>query len=506
MSGMRKRSRTIKLHLRWQLRRFLRHVRRMSGAIMLSLLLVACVGLGGASRNNQALWVALEFLALATLAAVLLLQRPLVLPRPGVIPLILVAAFIAVPVLQLVPLPWGVWSSLPGHGLAADGLRLLGLAETSHPLSLSPDRTVSALLKCLPPLGVFVLALLVPRRSLLGLVSWGLPVLGLAATGLGLAQLLLGSRLNLHLYDWTNVTLASGPFANVNHQATFLLMCMPFAAILATSSRWERNAGGFETFVVRVVPVAILTLGVIMTFSGAGLLMTPMVLIGCLMMARRRPGRLEHLVPGGALLATLAAMMIALLGSTLQEAADYGSAERSRMAIYSHTADAIGDFLPLGSGLGTFDQVYPTYEDPAAIEPTYVNHAHNEYLEIILELGAPGFVILILFVVWWIRTSHEIWLSSSADRGLGRAAKAASVALAAVLIHALLDYPLRTPALASLAALCAAVMIQAQGRSYPSKTSGQQGAPKEAFTTSGTGASASSTHMKRISPADDLSR
>ena len=41
----------------------------------------------------------------------------------------------------------------------------------------------------------------------------------------------------------------------------------------------------------------------------------------------------------------------------------------------------------------------------------YVNHVHNDYLETVLETGLPGLLILVLFILWWVRRSVRIWRS-----------------------------------------------------------------------------------------------
>ena len=46
--------------------------------------------------------------------------------------------------------------------------------------------------------------------------------------------------------------------------------------------------------------------------------------------------------------------------------------------------------MPIGSGLGTFVPVYAMFEKPQDASPAYVNHAHNDILEVSLETGVLG--------------------------------------------------------------------------------------------------------------------
>ena len=132
-----------------------------------------------------------------------------------------------------------------------------------------------------------------------------------------------------------------------------------------------------------------------------------------------------------------------------------------RADIWKHSVEAIRDHGLVGSGVGTFPSIYPHYEDPATVERTYINHAHNDYMEIVLETGLPGAVLLLLFFAWWSSRAFAIWRSPNA----AELARAACIASAAVLLHSLVDYPLRTAAIATAMAMALALMADpAKGR------------------------------------------
>ena len=128
----------------------------------------------------------------------------------------------------------------------------------------------------------------------------------------------------------------------------------------------------------------------------------------------------------------------------------------SRPDTFSRTMDAIAAYFPVGSGLGTFEQVYPRFEDPATVTTVFMNHAHNDYLEVAMELGIIGMALLVAAIVFWAVLSWRAWTTRGSE---ARLQKAASIALAVPLLHSLVDYPLRTPGLAVLAAVCAGVLV-----------------------------------------------
>jgi O-antigen ligase len=119
--------------------------------------------------------------------------------------------------------------------------------------------------------------------------------------------------------------------------------------------------------------------------------------------------------------------------------------------------------MPLGSGLGSFRQVYDLYEDPAQVTHTYVIHAHNDYAELALETGFAGTVLMVVFVGWWAGAARRVWRSAEA----GPFARAASIASAAILAHSLIDFPLRTAAIGACFAMSLALLADRRGAPPP---------------------------------------
>ena len=117
------------------------------------------------------------------------------------------------------------------------------------------------------------------------------------------------------------------------------------------------------------------------------------------------------------------------------------------------------DTFPACTCLGSFPQVYLTYEDDFATVRELVNHAHNDYLEFVMEFGVVGLLLILAFLLWWVRRSLEVWRSSAEGANLGRAA---SIIILVVLLHSLVEYPIRTSAIAVLFAVACALMLPPQ--------------------------------------------
>jgi len=77
-------------------------------------------------------------------------------------------------------------------------------------------------------------------------------------------------------------------------------------------------------------------------------------------------------------------------------------------------------------------------------------------VELALETGVPGLIVLALFLAWWARAAWRAWRPADPDPY----ARAASVASAAILVHSLVDFPLRTAAIGACFAMCLSLLMR----------------------------------------------
>jgi O-antigen ligase len=202
----------------------------------------------------------------------------------------------------------------------------------------------------------------------------------------------------------------------------------------------------------------LLFVGILISRSLAAYGLIPAVLIGsvALILPERSRSRRWGLASSGVLLVLAVA---ALTSSSIQQDGfrDRGNdSVVSRVEILRTSVRAIRDFMPVGSGLGTFRQVYHLYEDPGSVGDIYVIHAHNDYLELVLELGLPGVLLIAGFLFWWVRSTWAAWT----DPAAGPYARAASIASAAILAHSAVDFPLRTTAISAVFAMCLGLLVE----------------------------------------------
>jgi O-antigen ligase len=123
---------------------------------------------------------------------------------------------------------------------------------------------------------------------------------------------------------------------------------------------------------------------------------------------------------------------------------------------------AVEDFWLTGSGLSSYRYVFPRYRSFGG--KIFYSWAHNDYLQMLIELGAPG-LLLILWImggVWWGARCVRRRLGVSSLRYLHAGTSAAAVAIA---LHSFTDFGLHLPANAAWLAVIVGVVVGLGGKS-----------------------------------------
>jgi len=430
-------------------------------------LLVLAILLGGASgaRAGAAANAALQIVSILLLVAAVWTARGTTLPA-GARPLFwIVGLFAGYTLLTLIPLPPSVWAAIPGREPIMRGYALLGMDAPALPAAMQPQNSLASLLWLLPPAAMFllVLQLSAERRRVLLLA---LVIMAGLSIGLGITQLLGGPGSDLRFYRITNPSLPVGFFANANHLATLLLCALPaagyFAARAVSSSR--RRAKRFSGVAVAGTLGAFLLIGIAIIGSTAAYgLAFPAAFSALLIYRRVAHGRI-----GGRWLAGLSVIFILFLGFAFAGplnreglSQELSAAPASRGTLAATTLEGVRQTFPVGSGLGSFADYYRTLEQPNPEMSEYVNHAHNDYVEIALELGLVGVLLVLAFLYWWGRRVIAAW---NADTSGASIARAGSVIIMIVVLHSIVDYPIRTSAMAVVFAMACALILPSSTR------------------------------------------
>lgn len=408
---------------------------------------------GGASRENALPLMAVQLAALPALALGVFSLLKGGRWRDHKALLGLWACVVGLPLLYLLPLPLEVWGMLPGRDQFLSALGLSDVQPAALGATLSPDRTWQTFLGLLPPTAMLLSVLAATPSQRWNLVRL---LLLLTATSviIGVGQVAAGFAA-LYPFETTAPGSMVGLFANRNHLATLVLMCLPFAAAgLATGSRGGSGHSWAWTIFILLCVVA---LGVIR--SRAGVIIAAPVLLGCVLIVLTQARGASNKVRAAVLIGAVGAA-IALVGffalSPLMDRFDSATGE-GRLENWPIVLEAAASYLPLGSGLGSFDLVFRSVEPLDTLDPTYFNEAHNEYLQIWLEAGWLGAGLLLAILAWAARLAIQAWRVRE-PRQDTNFARAGSISLVAVALHSVVDYPLRTETILCVFALGLALL------------------------------------------------
>lgn len=426
-----------------------------------ALLALACV-LGGGTQPGLSGDSVLQLLAVPVLGLGLARLRWDMLAPLGRGALLWLGLLLALFLLQLLPLPPGLWTSLGGRAELAADLAEAGVPVGWHALSLNPYATERMLWSLLPPVAVFVSALGLDeaaRRQLLPVLF----ALAALSTILGMAQVADGPESSLRLFAITNPTEAVGFFANRNHYAALLYAVLPLALAVFAARLAERNAGRpvpLLGLLALALLVMLLILGLVLSRSRAGLMLGMAGLFAGVAIAflRLPAGRGRARIARGVVVTGVLGLVLAVQYGLygILERLDKDPLDDARWTILGVTLDAARHFGALGSGLGTFPNAYQRFETPEVQLSSYVNHAHNDWAELWLEGGWAAAVLATLLLVWWLHASVHAWRRRNRSPLSKMLACAVSIAVLLYLLHATVDYSLRTTAnLCVFAFLCA---------------------------------------------------
>jgi O-antigen ligase len=456
--------------------------RRLAWAL-LGLILLGAVWFGAVEPDVKPLFAA----AALVLAGSALLLTP-ARHRPGLGWTLAALAFPAWLALQLVPLPAGVVSLLspraaawsrefwPGPLSGCGGEALLA-AQPPALIPLTVDRFSTWFFLFIVAAG---LATFLAARSVLGGDRAGrraaiatVAVFTAAEALYGLFQWTSSSPMVLWLEKDAYLDSATGTLINRNHFALMLYVGLgcTLALLLERTARseWQREAPGRAT--ARTATLALLAglqiFGVIASKSRAGLAgMLLVVIVGAVLVVGH-PDRRSARAVGLLMLALLVIPALLLAGPALMERQaalqEEWTAEAGRGAVWRASLGMVSDFPLTGSGGATFEEAFRLYRPPEI--QSFYDYAHNDYLQLLVETGAPGLLLALLPVAL---VALPVVRGMLARRRRGDRDPTGTfpstttwplwAALLAVALHELVDFGLQIPSNLLLVAFLAGVL------------------------------------------------
>lgn len=378
---------------------------------------------------------------------------------------------------------WMPWTpSALHHPLWTDAGRVLGEALTGR-ISLNPEQTLASLLRLLAYGGVFVLALGLGRDA--ARARRGLQVFvyaGFAYALYGLMAFFSGSELTLWFGERLTTAAVTSTFENRNSYATLAGMGLIAAIALfldglgralraRVPARTKLRFTLLQVFgpgAPLLVAVVVLATALLLTASRGGTLSTLfglLVLAGAFLRAGAFSIRQVSLLVGFIVLT--GTLVFALSGERLADRLGrLDPALESRGAVYRVMLRAIGDAPLVGTGYGSFPDVFPLYRDASITHTARWQKAHNTYLENALELGVPAAAALCTAIAACARIC---WLGIRRRRRHRLYPMVGVAVTALVAAHAWVDFSLQIPAVSISYAF---VLGIACAQSFPSRPEG----------------------------------
>ncbi len=425
------------------------------GWIILALLAVVVAFTGGASRFDAIQIVPLRSLsALFLVLSLFLLTKERLKAERALI--ILFGCFALIVTLQLVPLPPQIWQTLMGRTGILQMHAALGLEGIWRPLTLTPMRSWNVLGSLVVPAAGLLLAIAVRASSLTLLrIVAGLGVLNAL---FGLLQIVAGRSSVFYFYEVTNRGGAVGVFANENHAAVFAACSMLVVTLLGLRVRKERNAV-WERLLYPAAFFLILLVALAGGSRAGFVAVIGTILVSMTMLAlspRPRRGlraeqsagrwfdqhpRLILAVPVILVSLTAAAFLALDRTPAFRDILVRDSFEDFRWSLWPVISKMLEGHWALGTGFGSFEQVYHIYEPSGLLMPSYVNQAHNDWAQFIIEGGLLAGLLLTGLFAWMVKAIGTMLFHRT------RTVDATFwMSIFAIIASAsLVDYPLKTP-------------------------------------------------------------
>lgn len=417
---------------------------------------------GGGSLPAQAGWgvMAGELLALVILLAVPLQPDWLERLRASRWALAAVALVVALPLLQLLPIPGVWWHAPPFRAALARDLAAAGVGAVDYRWSLAPAATERDLLELLPGVALFVAVQVMTPRVWRTLLWWFIALVAFSVV-LAFAQLGAGQHSVLNPFPQYEPAMA-GVFANRDHQACAMAMSLVVALMLLAET-WRRRDFATLRFGAALAATLLFALVLPLIGSRAGVLLAAIGGAGVIWanVAASSSAGPEHR-RWSVRVMSIAALVLLAAGvwggvAWVEHDTSLGAAG-TRWQMLVTTARLGVANAPLGSGFGAYVHAFEQATQGALMGTGYVNNAHDEYAQWWFEAGPLAFVVMLAVAAVLLASIRGVSRLPFASRrrvtGL-----AAWVALCLPLLHSLVDYPLRTPALMTCFGLLAGIAV-----------------------------------------------
>ena len=253
-----------------------------------------------------------------------------------------------------------------------------------------------------------------------------------------------------------------GTFINRNHFAAMMTMLMLFSVAYSASQTdrkqksirnpsFKQKLARFFTYedqwnqkIIGIIAASIMGLGIYFSSSrGAVIAALPGVIILIAALAKRQSTRKQGI--------TMLLVGLIVLFSTVYIGEDrlirrfnaIQNAMESRMRYVDSTLDLIKDYTIIGVGPANFTHAFARYQS-ASDQQITVTHAHNDWIQLVAEMGIVGLVCISAILFFFVRRLIHMFFKRRSPTAICLGVVSIAV-LISISTHSLFDFPLHIP-------------------------------------------------------------
>lgn len=368
-------------------------------------------------------------------------------------------------VLQIIPFPKFLVKIMSPNTYVLRSMYIPDFSRTKFmSFSVIPFDTLKQILQFLSYFlfGYLILKTITKRKQILRLL-YAIIGMGVFQAFYGLFELYNPSPRILFFNKVHNLDSVTGTFVNRNHLSGYLEMAIPLAIglILSRIDLFSMGKLKFRERILKLsekglsnnllisVAVLIMAIGIVLSKSRSGvflLVFSFLLFLEFTVLFTSKTQYRQRWTKRFLQLMFLGITFISLyvgVGAAIERFALDKVLHEGRPNVWANTLGIARDFPLFGSGLGTFDAVYPAYE--LRNLDRHYSHAHNDYLEYLAEIGFIGMLLLMGGILFLLYTTFRVWRERKNPEVKGLV-MGGIVAVICMLIHSIADFNLHIPA------------------------------------------------------------
>jgi len=327
---------------------------------------------------------------------------------PGIIPLGLFLLFILIQIMPLPPMIVKILS--PASYAIQDNNRLMTL-------SIHPRATLLEFFRYLTYVIFYVFAVqILTDKKVLKKSIFIITIFGSVLAFSSILQLYLTEEMALWFRHCPGSKSIMGPYINYNHYAGLMEMIFPIALALFLFHKPRTESSNFFQSIIEIfrqekanihiligTGALLIVTSIFVSLSRGGMISTCIGLIFFLFLSLKKRPRQKNSI--------LIIILVIITGFSINwfgwdqihdrfdklQTEEVGGLAAGRFNYWEDSQGIIKNFPLTGAGFGTFPDIYPSFQTIDG--GSDLQHAHNDYVELMTEGGIIGFLIILSFLI-----------------------------------------------------------------------------------------------------------